>query len=89
MQAGGKGYSLATGPNPEQGSDPMPQATSTLGARPNPFNTIESLANREIARRIVAQLRHSNSPDRYETTERLIAAAIDDAQVLGRIGSRR
>jgi hypothetical protein len=67
----------------------MPQATSTLNPPANPFNTIESLANREISRRIVAQLRNSNLPDRYETTERLIAAAIDDAQTLGSLGARR
>jgi hypothetical protein len=51
----------------------------------NPFSSIEALANREIARRIVAQVRNSNSPDRYETAERLIAAALDDAQTLGRV----
>jgi hypothetical protein len=57
----------------------MSQAARTLSAPQNFFKSIESLANREIARRIVAQVRNSNSPDRYEAAERMIAAALDDA----------
>lgn len=54
----------------------------------NPFRSIESLANAEIARRIIAQIRNSPAPNRFEIAERLIANALDDAQTLGRVRPR-
>jgi hypothetical protein len=55
----------------------------------NPFSTIEHLANREIARRIVAAMRDGDPRCCWASGERLIAAALNDAQVLGTVEGAR
>jgi hypothetical protein len=64
---------------------------STDSLPSNHFNTIEALANREIARRIIAAMRNGDPQACWCTGERLIATALDDAQLCAKVmqGLRR
>jgi hypothetical protein len=55
-------------------------AADTIKLPPNPFKTIEQLANQEI---IIAALRVWPEHIRWEQSERLIASALNDAQLVG------
>jgi hypothetical protein len=61
------------------------QCSSNSSSAAGPFATIEALANREIARRIVAAIRDGNPQTCWQSGERLIAGALDDAQLVGEI----
>jgi hypothetical protein len=69
----------------------MSQAPDSLNLPTNHFKTIESLANREIARRIIAAMRDGDPQACWCTGERLIAIALDDAQLCAKVteGLRR
>jgi hypothetical protein len=59
-------------------------AAETIRLPENPFKTVEQLANREIARKIIAAMRVWPEHIRWAQGERLIASALNDAQLVGR-----